>query len=158
MKPIILTITVLFFAVPLFSQVNNTYNLMPAPASLVRNGERFNLTDNFRVSVTGNPDPRVYAEASRFIRRIGEKTGFFLDKQGYVTAADSSATAPLLIRVKRPGKLVLNENESYILEINSQQVIVTGRNRSRRYPCIRNINATDQYRRKWLLLSRVADC
>ena len=125
MKLFILTITIILFSVPLLSQVNNSYNLMPIPSSIVRNGERFNITDKFRVSITGNPDTRLYAEASRFIRRTGEKTGIFLDKQGYVTTADSSVSAPLVIRVKRPGKLDLYENESYILEINSQQAIVT---------------------------------
>ena len=104
---------------------DNSYTLMPQPASLTRNSERFTITDKFRLSVIGNPDRRVYAEASRFMRRIGEKTGYFLDKQGYVTAGDSSITASLLLRIKRPGKLMLNENESYILEINSTQAVVT---------------------------------
>ena len=104
---------------------DNSYTLMPQPASLTRNSERFTITDKFRLSVIGNPDGRVYAEASRFMRRMGEKTGYFLDKQGYVTAGDSSTTASLLLRIKRPGKLMLNENESYILEINSTQAVVT---------------------------------
>ncbi|MES1220961.1 MAG: family 20 glycosylhydrolase, partial [Bacteroidota bacterium] len=125
MRLIILTIIITGFALQTFAQVNSSYNLMPAPSSLVRNGERFTITDQFRVSVTGKVDPRMYAEASRFIRRLGEKTGLFLDKQGFVKPEDSSANSPLVIRVKRPGKLMLYENESYILEINSQQVVVT---------------------------------
>jgi len=125
MRLIILTIIITTFILPVIAQVNNSYNLMPAPSSIVRNGERFNITDNFRVSITGTPDQRLYAEASRFVRRLGEKTGFFLDKQGYVKPSDSSAKSPLLLRVKRPGKLMLHENESYILEINSRQAIVT---------------------------------
>jgi hexosaminidase len=125
MRLIILTIIIAFFIMPVIAQVNNSYNLMPAPSSIVRNGERFAISEKFRISITGNPDSRLYAEASRFIRRVGEKTGFFLDKQGYVSKTDSSIKAPLLLRVKRPGKLMLNENESYILEISGQQAIVT---------------------------------
>ena len=120
--------TNLLFLLTVFSasaQTDNSYNLVPQPSSLARNGERFSISDKFRVAVTGNPDPRIYAEASRFIRRMGEKTGYFLDRQGYVSANDTSASASLLIRIKRPGKLMLNENESYILEISAAQVVVT---------------------------------
>jgi hexosaminidase len=125
MRLIILTIITTWLILPVIGQVNNSDNLMPAPSSIVKNGERFRINEQFRISITGNPDQRLYAEASRFIRRVGEKTGFFLDKQGYVTPADSSVKAPVLLRVKRPGKLMLNENESYILEINAQQAVVT---------------------------------
>ncbi len=116
---------ILLYVLPTLAQTDNSYNLMPQPASLARNGERYSITGNFRVSITGNPDRRIYAEASRFIRMVGEKTGLFLDRQGYVTPGDTSATAALLIRVKRPGKLMLNENESYILEISGVQAVVT---------------------------------
>ncbi|MBS1609350.1 MAG: family 20 glycosylhydrolase [Bacteroidetes bacterium] len=125
MRLTILTIICTLFILPVIAQVDNSYNLMPAPSSIVKNGERFSITGQFRVAITGNPDARLYAEASRFIRRVSEKTGIFLDKQGYVKQGDSSVKAPLLLRVKRPGKLVLNENEAYILEIHAQQAIVT---------------------------------
>lgn len=116
---------ILFFITLASAQPDNSYNLMPQPASLTRNTERFSINDKFRISITGNPDQRIYAEASRFMRRMGEKTGYFLDKQGFVSRNDTSSTASLLIRVKRPGQLMLNENESYILEINAVQVVVT---------------------------------
>ncbi|MES1222171.1 MAG: family 20 glycosylhydrolase, partial [Bacteroidota bacterium] len=106
-------------------QVNNTYNLMPVPSRLITNGEHLTITQKFRVAITGNPDQRLYAQASRFVRRMGEKTGFFLDKQGYVTAKDNDVSAPLIIKVNRPGKLELHENENYSIETNSQQVVVT---------------------------------
>ncbi|MDP4211344.1 MAG: family 20 glycosylhydrolase [Bacteroidota bacterium] len=109
------------------AQINNTYNLMPVPRELKTNGERLDITQNFRVSVTGHPDPRIYAEASRFIRRLGEKTGLFLDKQGYVGQQDNNPSAPLLIRVQRPGKLDLNEDETYSLDVHDQQVIIDAR-------------------------------
>ncbi|MGC4034752.1 MAG: family 20 glycosylhydrolase [Chitinophagaceae bacterium] len=125
MRLFILTILIIICCTRLSAQVDNSYNLMPQPASMVRNGERFSISDQFRVSVTGKPDPRIYAEASRFIRRVGEKTGIFLDKQGFVKPSDSSSSAAVVLRIKRPGKLVLNENESYILEVHSHQVTVT---------------------------------
>ncbi len=110
---------------PSFAQVNSTYNLMPVPRELQTNGQRFSITQKFRISVTGHPAPRMYAESSRFIRRLGEKTGFFLDKQGYVTPQDSDPFAPLLIKLQRPGRLELYENESYTLEIKENQIMIT---------------------------------
>jgi hexosaminidase len=108
-----------------FQQVNSTYNLMPVPRELKSNGTHCPITGKFRISVNGNPDPRLYAEASRFIRRMGEKTGFFLDKQGYVTPEDRDPAAAVLVTVTRPGKLQLYENESYTIEINDRQALVT---------------------------------
>ncbi len=105
-------------------QVNSLYNLMPVPQSLKGNGMRCPITGSFHVSVSGNPDPRLYAEASRFVRRIGEKTGIFLDKQGYITAADNDPAAILRISIVRPGKLALHEDESYGIAINDRQVLV----------------------------------
>src|SRR4051794_1855352 len=104
-----ISLTILFcFSVAIaLCQADNSYNLMPQPASMVRNGERFAITNIFRVSVNGEPGQRVYAEASRFIRRVGEKTGYFLDKQGFVTTNDTSRTASLVLRIKRPAKLTV---------------------------------------------------
>ncbi|MCW3118371.1 MAG: beta-N-acetylhexosaminidase [Chitinophagaceae bacterium] len=107
------------------AQVDNTRNLMPVPSRIITNGERFPITQKFRVAVTGRPDQRLYTQASRFIRRLGEKTGFFLDKQGFVTTRDNDVSSPLLIKVKRPGKLELHENENYSIETSQQQVIIT---------------------------------
>ena len=107
-----------------FQQVNSTYNLMPVPRELKSNGMRCAIDGAFRISVNGHPDPRLYAEASRFVRRMGEKTGIFLDKQGYVSAADNDPASTVAITVRRPGKLSLQENESYSIEINDRQALV----------------------------------
>src|SRR5450756_218871 len=86
--------------------------LMPVPRQLEARDQRLAITDSFRVSITGHPDKRLYSEASRFIRRLSEKTGFFWDRQGYLGPPDTSAGASLLINVSRPGKLNLYEDES----------------------------------------------
>ncbi len=116
-----------FLAITLLgqAQVNNTYSLMPVPAQLTENGQPLAITAAFKVSVKGRPDARLYAEASRFVRRLSNKTGIFLDKQGYVTTADTALDAPLLLQVQRPGKLVLGENEAYTITTTTKQVLVT---------------------------------
>jgi len=99
-------------------------DLMPVPRKLETRDQRLAITDSFRISITGHPDNRLYAEASRFIRRLSEKTGFFWDRQGYLGPRDTSATASLLINVDRPGKLNLYQDESYHIEINGRQVLL----------------------------------
>lgn len=79
---------------------------------------------NFRLSIRGSFDKRMYAEASRFIRRMGEKTGFFYDTQGFVSPADSSINDPLVINIKRAGQLKAGEPEGYSIEISTKQVYV----------------------------------
>ncbi len=106
------------------SQISSLHNLMPVPRELKTEGTRFGIRQNFRVSVTGSPDPRLYAEASRFIRRLGERTGIFLDKQGWVSRQDNDPSAPLLIKVMRPGRLKLYEDETYSVDIKEQQIII----------------------------------
>ena len=107
-----------------FSQISSLHNLMPVPRELKAGGTRFCIRQNFRVSVTGNPDPRLYAEASRFIRRLAERTGIFLDKQGYVSSRDNDPSAPLLIKVMRPGRLKLYEDETYSVDVKEQQITI----------------------------------
>ena len=107
------------------AQVNNTYNLMPVPAELKTNGNSVRITNQFRVSIIGSANSRLYTEASRFVRRLSNKTGIFLDKQGYITQKDSDAAAQLLLRVGRPGRLKLGEDESYAIETGKSQVIAT---------------------------------
>lgn len=97
-------------------------DLMPVPREFQSRDQRLAITATFRVSVTGHPDRRLYAEASRFIRRLSERTGIFLDGQGYVDSQDTARTAALLISVQRPGKLALYEDESYHLEVGAGQV------------------------------------
>src|SRR5664279_1116617 len=89
------------------AQVNNTFDLMPVPAELKTNANSFRITNHFRISVIGPEFSRIYPQASRFVRRLSNKTGIFLDKQGYITQKDSNIAAQLLLRVGRPGRLQL---------------------------------------------------
>ena len=107
-----------------YAQVNNMLNLMPVPASLKENTKRVSIDKHFSIGIIGNANPRIYAEASRFVRRLSNQTGIFLDKLGFISQADSNINATVVLRVKRPGHLKLGEDESYYLETNSNQVAV----------------------------------
>ena len=107
------------------AQVNNTFNVMPVPSALKVNANRISISQQFRVSVMGKPNARIYAEASRFVRRLSNKTGIFLDKQGYVTQQDRDISAALLINIQRSGLLKLGEDESYTIVTGTKRVTVT---------------------------------
>jgi len=109
-----------------YAQINNTFDLIPAPAELKVNNNRVAIDQRFSISVNGNADKRIYAEASRFIRRLSSKTGIFLDNQHYVTPQDrNNISSTLLIKIHRPGKLKLGEDESYSIETGTNQIVVT---------------------------------
>lgn len=109
-----------------YGQVNNTYNLMPVPLALQPQVTgRIHINDQFRVAITGKPNDRLYAEASRFVRRLSNKTGIFLDEQGFVTRQQNTSTATLLIKVQRGGLLKIDEQEGYEIETTEKQVVVS---------------------------------
>jgi len=125
-QKILLALAFILVCLGSLAQVNNTFNLMPIPAEVKVNDNHIGIDQRFRISVNGNSNKRIYAEASRFIRRLSNKTGIFLDKQGYVTPQDSNnISATLLIHVRRPGKLKLGEDENYAIETNTTQVVIT---------------------------------
>ncbi|MEK6782278.1 MAG: family 20 glycosylhydrolase [Bacteroidota bacterium] len=123
MKRIIFIAFVISLSQEVFGQ-DNTYNIMPLPQSIKPNGQKVRVTALFTVAVIGNPGQRVYAEASRALRRLDQRVGFFF-KQGFITAKDYSLKASLLIDVKRPAELKLNEDESYQLTITDRQIKIS---------------------------------
>ena len=59
-------------------------NLMPWPQNVVINEGNFNLTKNFKVNITGNPNARIFGGVTRFLRRLDGRTGMFF-QQGFIT-------------------------------------------------------------------------
>jgi hexosaminidase len=94
---------------------------MPVPRVLQPTKERFRITKSFTIGVTGNAGERVFKEATRALRRLDNRMGFFFS-QGMITAKDNLLTADLLIEVKRPAAIKLHEDESYQLLSGSKQV------------------------------------
>jgi hexosaminidase len=120
-----LSVLVVIFSLLGYGQVNNTYNLMPAPLVIQPATGRIAIDHRFRVAISGKADLRIYAEASRFVRRLSNKTGIFLDKQEFVTPQQDKSTAALLVTIQRNGLLKLGEDESYSIETSGRQLLVT---------------------------------
>jgi hexosaminidase len=98
-------------------------NLIPWPQSISVTNGTFILSKNFKVNITGNPNPRIFAKTTQFLRRLDGRTGLFFD-QGFVTKTNEFPSAQLQINCKNSGKIGINEDESYRLEIQSQKITI----------------------------------
>ncbi len=100
---------------------NALQSLMPMPQQVAPSAERFRVTKDFTMAISGQPGNRVYKEASRALRRLDNRVGLFFP-QGHLTAKDSNPNASVLIHVNREAKIELGEDESYQLHITKKQV------------------------------------
>ena len=98
-------------------------NLMPWPQNIKLTTGTFALSKNFKVNITGNPNPRIFIGATNFVRRLDGRTGLFLE-QSFLTEVNESPEAELQINCVRNGKIEINEDESYELKIASNQITI----------------------------------
>jgi len=101
-----------------------TLNLMPAPSELTLQEGKFRLVNTFKIRVNGPGHSRFYAGTTRLLRRLDARTGLFFS-QNQITAADQDANASLVITVKRAGKVALNEDETYSLQVTPTRIALT---------------------------------
>ena len=93
-----------------------TLNLMPVPASITVHDGKLRLTKDFNLSYSGPASARLQAYGTRFLRRLDGRTGLFFSPAGV------APQAALQIHATAAGRLALDGDESYTLEINAQQV------------------------------------
>ena len=98
-------------------------NLMPWPQNIKSSTGTFALSKNFKVNITGNPNPRIFIGATNFLRRLDGRTGLFLE-QSFLTKVNESPEAELQINCVRNGKIEINEDESYQLTITSNKIMI----------------------------------
>jgi hexosaminidase len=98
-------------------------NLMPWPQNIKLTTGTFALSKNFKVNITGNPNPRIFIGATNFLRRLDGRTGLFLE-QSFLKEVNESPEAELQINCVRNGKIEINEDESYELKIASNQITI----------------------------------
>ncbi|MRX70517.1 hexosaminidase [Flavobacterium resistens] len=98
-------------------------NLMPWPQSVVINDGNFTLTKNFKVNITGNPNPRIFGGVTRFLRRLDGRTGMFFS-QGFITKLNEVPAAELQINCTKSGKIALYEDESYHLDVKQNKITI----------------------------------
>lgn len=98
-------------------------NLMPWPQTINIKDGSFVLKNDFKVNITGNPNPRIFIGATQFVRRLDGRTGLFLE-QAYLIKTNEVPEAQLQINVNRNGEIKLNEDESYQLTVDSNKITI----------------------------------
>jgi len=96
-------------------------NLMPWPQKVEVGSAVFSLNKDFKINITGNPDVRIFKSATRFLRRLDDRTGLFLN-QAFVSKINEFPEAELQINCLRNGKVGLQEDESYHLSVVSNKI------------------------------------
>jgi hexosaminidase len=123
--PKFLLLVILFFSGVMLSQ--GYKNLLPVPKKLILHEGSFRLEKSFSLTVTGNPDERIYSAATRFLRRLSGRTGLFFP-QDFITQTKVDELASFVISVKRKGKVILAEDESYQLKVSSNKIELISEN------------------------------
>ncbi|HEY6290682.1 MAG TPA: family 20 glycosylhydrolase [Terriglobia bacterium] len=98
-------------------------NLMPQPVELTAGQGRLVIDGTFRLALTGYREPRLQEAAARLIGRLSAQTGIpFPDHP-----EGEASKATLVIQCDHAGEAVqsVKEDESYTLEITSQQARLT---------------------------------
>ncbi|MEH0157932.1 family 20 glycosylhydrolase [Limibacter armeniacum] len=98
-------------------------DLMPLPANVQMAEGKFRLQTDFRLALHGTFDKRLFGASSRFLSRLRDKTGLFLP-QDFVGLDDIGKETNLNIYVKREGKVVLGEDESYTLKVEKDGITI----------------------------------
>jgi hexosaminidase len=97
---------------------------LPAEISLVDQPHaRFRFSTTQTVSILGKAHRRIYPNATRFLRRLGERTNL-LFQQDSVQPNDTTSAAAFVFRVQRPAALEVGEDESYELRITTTQIFL----------------------------------
>jgi|GEM_PF-79666 len=125
MKYSISYVMFLFFILisPGFAQ-KSIHNLLPVPSEVKIQSGRCRIDSTFSVRVEGNPDIRINKAVSRMIKRLAGRSGLFLS-QVFFDKTEEVKNPLMVITVKRPGKVVLGEDESYTLQINRHLIRLT---------------------------------
>lgn len=120
-KEFYLIITILSTVFLSYSQeIEKDFDLMPWPKEITGNSEKLIITENFTISLN-NQSNRVYRAATRFIRRLANSTGVFIN-EGF--PVQNSKKATVQIRFKKTADLNLKVNEAYTLEVNRKGITI----------------------------------
>ncbi len=106
---------------------NNDMNLMPIPKEVNLTNNKFYINEDFKLSVDGKIGEMVTTNSTRFLRRLAGRTGLFLD-QDFITKNSNDKSAELQILSKGLGKVKLNVDESYSLEVSEKGIQLSANN------------------------------
>jgi len=118
----LLIILILYIPNTFFGQnVNDSSSLklMPWPKEIKQFPGKFLIDKDFSVSINSDDKGRVHLATTKFLRRLSEQSGIFLNKD---FPEKNVKDASLLIHFNEVAPLSLGIDESYLLTIDSQQI------------------------------------
>lgn len=98
-------------------------NLMPWPQEITVGDSGFEIKNNFTISIPENSSQRVHTATTNFLRRLSGRTGVFI-KKGWAVNSLEEANPSLEISFERVGNLIINEDESYKLDVSTTKVTI----------------------------------
>jgi len=121
MKKIIASLFFIGFSIVLSSQneLAKTYNLMPWPKQIEESNEAFLIDKNLSIAIHSLHDQaRVRKAATKFLRRLSNRTGVFIDN-GFPV---ETASASIEIHFDRNSDLTIHADESYSLIVKETKI------------------------------------
>ena len=94
-------------------KLNEKFNLMPWPQNITENNSKFLIDSSLTVSIIGKDSGRVHNAATRFLRRLSNRTGVFIN-EGFPIKTKNGTIA---ITFDRVSKLTIESDETYSLHI-----------------------------------------
>ena len=98
-------------------------HLLPKPVTVTPKSGVLRITPAFTLGLKGDPGKRTLAGASRFLARLAGAPESFLRTRNHC-GEPLPNDCSLVVRYQRPGNLALNEDESYRIEIGSNQAFL----------------------------------
>lgn len=98
-------------------------NLMPWPQEISIGNSKFIVEPNFKIAIPENSSERVQIATTKFLRRLSGRTGVFIN-EGFAFSTTEVTNPSLEIFYERTGKLEINEDESYKLEVSPSKIII----------------------------------
>ncbi len=96
--------------------------LMPIPNSITKDIGEFLIKKNFTVCIEDTSNIRIRKAATRFIRRLSDETGVFVQYGFPIDKLKEESS--LKISFKREGALKLFEDESYNLSVTPKNIVL----------------------------------
>jgi hexosaminidase len=98
-------------------------NLMPWPQEIKVGLSNFKIDENFTISVNNNSNKRIKTATTKFLRRLSGRTGIFI-KKGFAFNYSEVKNSSLKISYDKVGKLEINEDESYHIEVSASKISI----------------------------------
>ncbi len=96
-------------------------SLMPLPEKVVFSDSKFRINGDVKILIRGQAHERLFKEASRFNKRLSERTGVFF-KTWQVDSNFFTGNENLIIQSEKKGVVQLEMDESYKLSVSEKKI------------------------------------